>query len=70
MLGDTGLGMGSFSVNVGSFAQQQQQTAFQQQNAASSSWTPANEGGLAEESLNTFVQPLRQGGRGMVDFFA
>ncbi len=68
MLGDSGINMGSVSVNVGSFAQQQQQAANQQQSG--SPWRNVPEGAFADETLNTFVQPLRQSGRGVVDFFA
>lgn len=66
MLGDSGIGMGSVSVNVGSFAQQQQADS---QNRSDTSWPQAlADAEFSGEALTTFVQPLRE--RGMVDFFA
>lgn len=68
MLGDTGISMGSVSVNVGTFAQQQQEQSRQPGQAAGVIWP------LADESLSpglnaaTMVRSLHQ--RGMVDLFA
>lgn len=66
MLGDSGIGMGSVSVNVGSFAQQQQ-TSSQEQDRSSWHSTLAD-AAFPGEAVTTFVQPLLA--RGMVDFFA
>lgn len=68
MLGDTGIGMGSVSVNVGSFAQQQQAPSQQQEQGRASWHSAVADAAFSGETLTTFVQPLR--GRGMVDFFA
>ena len=73
MMGESGVNMGSVSVNVGSFAQQQQQQQTQQQNSQSSDsrsvndikWLPEGE---SVQSITTTVQPLED--RGLVDLFA
>jgi flagellar hook-length control protein FliK len=76
MMGDSGINMGSVSVNVGTFAQQQQDQAAQQQaasnrnNAANNdfSFGAGTAGSAPAETVTTTVQPLRD--LGMVDLFA
>lgn len=74
MMGESGVNMGSVSVNVGSFAQQQQQQQAQQQSSSQTpdgktvtdiTWLPEGEGA---EVMTTTVQPLRE--QGLVDLFA
>jgi flagellar hook-length control protein FliK len=73
MLGDNGIGMGSVSVDIGSFAQQQSQQQ-QAENGNRSSADPttwfslAGEDGASVQTFTSFVQPSR--GRGAVDYFA
>jgi len=74
MMGESGVNMGSVSVNVGSFAQQQQQQQTQQQSSSQSpdgktvtdiTWLPEGE---SAEAMTTSVQPLRE--QGLVNVFA
>jgi flagellar hook-length control protein FliK len=70
MLGDNGIGMGSVSVDVGSFAQQQQQQAETSAKPSDpNAWFSLNgESDATAKTFTTFVQPAR--GRGAVDYFA
>ena len=75
MMIDSGINMGSMSVNVGTFAQQQQDQAAQQQAANNSNNAAGNDlfFGMGNDSatpdaVTTTVQPLRD--LGMVDLFA
>jgi flagellar hook-length control protein FliK len=75
MMGDSGINMGSMSVNVGTFAQQQQDQAAQQQAANNRNNASSNDAffGMGTDStpaevVTTTVQPLRD--LGMVDLFA
>lgn len=75
MMGDSGINMGSMSVNVGTFAQQQQDQAAQQQAANNRNNASSNDlfFGTGTDStpvdvVTTTVQPLRD--LGMVDLFA
>jgi len=76
MLGDSGINMGSVSVNVGTFSQQQQDQAAQQQAANNRNNTSNNDfsfgttgaDAVPAETVTTTVQPVRD--LGMVDLFA
>ncbi len=77
MLGDSGINMGSVSVNVGTFSQQQQDQAAQQQaannrnnNASNNDFSFGTTGADAApvETVTTTVRPVRD--LGMVDLFA
>lgn len=72
MLGDNGIGMGSVSVDVGSFAQQQSQQQQAENNnrpADPNAWfSLSGEDGASIQTFTSFVQPSR--GRGAVDYFA
>ena len=68
MLGESGISLGSVSVNVGSFTQQQQPSDQQAQTSAGrSSWQPS----VAVTELPAVRTTTRlSGGNGMVDIFA
>ncbi len=75
MLGDSGINLGSVSVNVGTFAQQQQQQQSAAQGDASQmvragEWDGSGNGSGEDVSVSAMVSAryLRDGG--MVDFFA
>ncbi|HEY7987281.1 MAG TPA: flagellar hook-length control protein FliK [Methylophilaceae bacterium] len=78
MMGDSGINMGSVSVNVGTFSQQQQDQAAQQQQAANNRNNNASNNDFSfgttsadtapVETVTTTVRPLRD--LGMVDLFA
>jgi flagellar hook-length control protein FliK len=68
MLGDTGISMGSVSVNVGTFAQQQT-SSDNRPNGSGATWHPEIVAGEPlVDAVVTTVRPLP--GRGMIDLFA
>jgi hypothetical protein len=68
MLGDTGISMGSVSVNVGTFAQQQASSG-NQPHGGGTTWHPEIVAGEPlVDAVVTTVRPLP--GRGMIDLFA